>query len=137
MRRIEDVWNQVQSQVNHCPRWALHLAAALVLFGTGFGFGYYRGAHVYGQPVGNGEAQQQLDAAQKAQRGITDTAERATQRASDVQDRITRSQEAVERANERVESAAGSLAETGSLIDDCQRILEEVWSRGKTDPAAH
>lgn len=109
--------------------------AVLLLFGAGFGCGYYCGANVYDHSNGDGAAQLQLDQAQENQHAITDRAEDAAQRAGNIQSRIDRSQKAVDRAEESAGRIDSGLQEAGNIIEDCQRILESVRQRGKTDPA--
>lgn len=130
---VKDVWITLQEQVRRYPRWTLYLAAALVLLGAGFGCGYYRGAHVYGQPERAGRVEQQLDDVEKGQREITDGAERAAQRASDVQGRIEQGQEAISRADDRAAAAQESESIAADTIEKCERILTAIRERGNTN----
>lgn len=125
--------NVIKAQIERCPWWLIFIFAVLLLFGAGFGCGYYCGANVYDHSIGDGAAQRQLDQAQENQHAITDRAEDAAQRAGDIEDGIGRGQEAVNRAEESAGRIDSGLQEAGNIIEDCQRILESVRQRGKAD----
>ena len=64
--------NGIKAQIERCPWWLIFIFAVLLLFGAGFGCGYYCGANVYDHSIGDGAAQRQLDQAQENQHAITD-----------------------------------------------------------------
>lgn len=117
------------------PDWYRRIAAALLIFGLGFGIGYHTGAGVYDDAERTGTAQQQLERAQGQQRAITAGSESAAQRAGDVENRIERGQEAVQRAEEAAGSVDDGLQKSGELIRDCQQVLDGIRERGEKDPA--
>lgn len=115
--------------------WYRWIAAALLIFCLGFGIGYHTGTRVYDDAERAGKTQQQLERAQEQQQTITAGSESAAQRAGDVEGRITRGQEAVQRAEEAAGSVDDGLKKSGDLIGDSQQVLDGIRQRGEKDPA--
>lgn len=134
MEQVRRQVNGIKAQIERYPWWAI-IAIALLLFGAGFGCGYYRGTRILGDSNRTKSIERELDQAEENQRAITERAEDAAQRTGDIQSRIDRGKEAVSRAEESAGRIDGSLQEAGSLIDDCERILEDVCQRGKANQA--
>lgn len=133
MGRVKNVWIALQAQADRCPRWAVCLAAALLLFGAGFGCGYYRGSHLYDHGNGANAVREQLNRAEDNQRSITDGLQRAADQSGRITSEIDESRGIVQDIAESAGRSAGQIDQAGSLIDSSQSILERVRQRGKTN----
>ena len=137
MRRAKDVWNQLQAQAGRCPRWAVYLVAALLLFGAGFGCGYYRRSHLYDHTERAESIEQQLEQAADYQQRAAQKLQEAEQANRHLTESISDSRTAVEGLGNTVTAGRERLTESQQLLDQSQSILDAVRRRGEADTAAH
>lgn len=139
MEKVRGKLNEIKTQIDRIPHWALVALLAAVCFGAGYACGLRNAVRtdVYDHGNGADTVTDQLDRAEDNQRSITDGLQRAADQSGRITSEINESREIVQDIAESAGRSADQIDQAGSLIDSSQRILERVRQRGKADQAAH